>query len=381
MCVAPRVALTMTQMAHRVPGGTASSVRQLATALAATGKVELTGVLARGDLRHPASMLHPPGHPVPRALPPGMRAATLPLPVPVLYDAWARTGRPTIGSSAGAVDLVHVTVPLRVGIGGLPMVATVHDLFPLTRPDELTRRGAHLMAEGLAWVLRSARAVMVPSRTVAVACREFGVDDDVLTVVPWGATPVQVDPACVDAVRRRHGLIGPYVLFVGTIEPRKNLAGLFAAMAALDRSDLTLVLVGPDGWGPDLEQAHAAVACPVARLGNVPASDLAPLYAGASVFCFPSFEEGFGLPVLEAMAAGAPVVTSAGTATADVASDAALLVDPHDTAAMAAALSTVLDDPQVAAELSERGRRRAAEHSWHTTAELTLDVYRRVLAR
>jgi len=113
----------------------------------------------------------------------------------------------------------------------------------------------------------------------------------------------------------------------------------------------------------------------------VPAEDLPALYAGAAAFCFPSFEEGFGLPVLEAMAAGAPVVTSSGTATADVAGDAALLVDPRDVSGLAAALARVLDDPSLATALRSAGRQRAAEHRWSVAAAQTLDVYRSVLDR
>lgn len=378
MTVAPRVAITLTQAAHRVPGGTATSVLGLIDALAATGEVDLTAVLARGELRRPTSVLRPE---VPDGLAAGVRTATVPLPLPVLYDVWSRWGRPHVGGATGAVDLVHVTVPMRVGIGDLPMVATVHDLFPLTRPEDFTPRGTRLMGAGLRWVLQHARAVMVPSATVAAACVDHGVSESALSVVPWGATASPSEPARVEAVLGRHGLAGPYVLFVGTVEPRKNLAGLLGAMARLDRPELTLVVVGPTGWGDELDVAAAGLASPVARLGHVPAADLPALYAGAAAFCFPSFEEGFGLPVLEAMAAGAPVVTSAATATADVAGDAALLVDPRDTAGLADALARVLDDPSVATALRAAGLRRATRHSWTDTARRTLDVYRSVLDR
>lgn len=381
MTGAPRVALTLTQVAHRVPGGTATSVVRLAGALLGTGAVDLTAVLARGDLRHPASMLRGSGRVTAASLPPGLRTATTSLPLPLLYDAWARWGRPSVPSATGPVDLVHVTVPLRVGVADVPFVATVHDLFPLTRPDDFTTRGARLMRGGLEWVLQHARAVMVPSATVAAACVEHGVAPDDVSVVPWGSDPTPVDLHRVDAVRRRHGLVGPYVLFVGTVEPRKNLAGLLAAVARLDRPELTVAVVGPAGWGEELDVVAAGLASPVARLGHVPDDDLPGLYAGADVFCFPSFEEGFGLPVLEAMAAGAPVVTSATTATADVAGDAALLVDPCDTAALAAALAAVLDDPELADRLRSAGFARAAAHRWSAAAGATVDVYRRVLDR
>lgn len=377
MTTEPRVALTTTQTAHRVPGGTATSVLALLDALVDAGGVELTAVVAAGELRRPRSWFGRQGAELAR---PGLRVRSARLPVPLLYEAWARTGRPHV-AEPGSTDLVHVTVPMRVGVGEVPVVATVHDLFPLTRPEQLTPRGVRLMAPGLRWVLDTARAVMVPSATVRDECEAHGVPGDRLHVVPWGATPRRPDPAEVRAVRTRHGLTGPYVLFVGTVEPRKNLPGLLAAMAALDRPDLTLAVVGPAGWGDGIEDAAAALAGPVARLGHVPEGDLGPLYAGAAVVALPSFAEGFGLPVLEAMASGAPVVTSKGTATADVAGDAALLVDPHDTASLAAALARVLDDDALAARLVAAGRVRAAQHRWSDAAAATLAVYRSVLGR
>ena len=382
MSVRPRVALTLTQTAHRVPGGTATSLLQLAGALVVAGDVDMVGVVARGDLRRPSTLRAPDPSRRPAGWPDGLPVATLPLPLPLLYDAWARGRGPSVAAVAGGADLVHVTVPLRVGIGDAPMVATVHDLFPLTRPGEFSSRGARLMSSGLEWVLRCARVLMVPSPTVAAACVERGIEESRVTVVPWGAgTSLDApDPADLAAVRSRHGIVGPYVLFVGTIEPRKNLAGLVAALARVDRPDLTLVIAGPTGWGAGLDAAVTGLASPIARLGHVPTADLPALYAGAAVVGYPSFEEGFGLPVLEAMSVGAPVVTSVGTATEDVAGDAALLVDPHDPAGIADALVQILDDPALGARLGAAGRRRAAEYRWDRAAELTSQVYQQVLA-
>lgn len=378
MSVPPRVAVTLTQLAHRVPGGSATSVLQLLEALGRTGGVDLVGVLAAGDLRRPSSLHR-------RDLPSsahargatGLATATVPVPLPVLYDLWARTGRPRLERSTGPVDLVHVTVPMRVGVGATPVVATVHDLFPLTRPEDSSARGARLMAGGLEWIRDTARAVMVPSATVAQTCVEHGFREDRLAVVPWGATPDEPSSARVAEVLARHGLEHPFVLFVGTMEPRKNLSGLIEAMRQLDRPDVTLALVGPDGWGeaPDL----AGLATPVARLGTVPSDDLAALYAGADVVALASLEEGFGLPVLEAMASGAAVVTSAGTATEEVAADAALLVDPRSPEDLRDAIATVLDEPDVGARLRRAGVERAAQFDWGRAALATLDVYREVL--
>ena len=377
MTVVPRVAMTLTQVSHRVPGGTATSLCRLAAALSASGRVDLTSVLARGDLRRPRSMLHP-GPDASDMLDPAVRTATMGLPLPLLYDAWARTGRPTIRSAVGSIDLVHVTVPLRVGIGDSPMVATVHDVFPLSRSHEFTSRGARLMRDGLRWVLDQSRVVMVPSETVRAALIDQGVPEASTMVVPWGVAGRSVDAAQVAEVRRRHGLSGPYLLFVGTLEPRKNLRGLLEAVARLDRPDLTLAVVGPTGWG-DVMSGLATPASPVARLGHVSDQDLSALYAGAAAFCYPSFEEGFGLPVLEAMSAGTPVVTSSGTATEDAAGGAALLADPADPAAIASALTRVLDDVDLASQLRRAGLERAARRTWSESAELTLTAYRTAL--
>jgi glycosyltransferase involved in cell wall biosynthesis len=378
-----RVAVTLTQLSHRVPGGTATSVLRLAAALDELAAVRTVGVLARGDLRRPASVLRPALDVDPWRPPPGSVVTSLPL--PLLYDVWRHTGRPHVERATGPVDLVHVTVPMRVGVHATtPVVATVHDLFPLTRPQESTPRGARLMAAGLEWIRGTARAVMVPSRAVATACEAHGFAPDRLHVVPWG---VEVPDAAgrtqdrVDDVLRRHGLEHPYVLFVGTVEPRKNLAGLIRAMARLDRPGLTLALAGPAGWGGQLDGELAALASPVVRLGVVPDDDLGALYAGATVVCLPSHDEGFGLPVLEAMASGAAVVTSEVGATAEVAGDAAVLVDPADVASISQGLRTVLDDAACAARLRAAGLERAATSTWRRCAEQTLAVYGEVLGR
>jgi len=377
----PRVAITLTQCWHEVPGGTATSVQRLVDGLAPSDSVELVGVGPRGELRRPRSLWQegPPG-----PWRPPIELRRLPLPLPVLYDAWTRSGRPRITDTTGAVDLVHLTVPITPPSDDVPLVATVHDLFPLTRPEMMTGRGARLMSAGLQAVRDRAVRIMVPSRTVADDCERHGVDPERLRVVPWGVTPVDVDDRDVERVRRRYGLRGPYVLFVGTLEPRKNLAGLLQALVELSRPELTLVLVGPAGWGDAFGGSSGVgvgdVPAPVAALGHVPDEDLAALQHGAEVFCFPSLAEGFGLPVLEAMAAGAAVLTSSGTATAEVAGDAAALVDPTDPASIARTLGELLDDPDRRNELRRRGLERSRSFTWERAAEATLAVYREALA-
>jgi glycosyltransferase involved in cell wall biosynthesis len=224
--------------------------------------------------------------------------------------------------------------------------------------------------------------VLVPSEATAQECREAGFDPDILRVVPWGVTPPTVTDAEVAATAARYGLDDrPYVLFVGTVEPRKNLAGLTQAMALLAGRGVDLALVGPDGWNEDLaahiDVLHSA-GVRVHRLGFQPPDALPAIYAGAAAFCFPSLREGFGMPVLEAMACGAPVVTSAGTATAEVVGDAGLLIAPTAPADIALALERILDDPALAADLRARGRERAATFTWERTAALTAAAYAEV---
>lgn len=364
----PRVAVTVTQCWHRVPGGTATSVLDLLAALDAAGDVpELVAVAPRSG-RDPG-----PGWA------PAVPTVHLSLPIPVLYDAWTRLRRPSVESATGPVDLVHLTVPITPPRSPAPLVATVHDVLPLSDPGWFTGRGARLMRRGLEVVRDEAALVMVPSRATAEAAAAHGFDDDRLRVVPWGSTPVDVDVAAVASARARHGLSGPYVLFVGTTEPRKGLEVLGEAMVRLARAEVTLALAGPVGWGDADRGALDAVPGPVVRLGFVPRADLPALQRGAAVSVVPSLAEGFGLPALEALAAGAALVTTSGTACAEVAGDAAVLVPPGDVAALADAIGALLDDPGRAEALRAGGPARAAHFDWGRTASAVAAVYREVL--
>ena len=188
--------------------------------------------------------------------------------------------------------------------------------------------------------------------------------------MPLGVEVEPAPPADVARVRRLYDLPDEYLLFVGTVEPRKNLRGLVAAIALLDDPP-PLVVAGADGWG-DIGLDAAGTAS-VRFLGFVPSDDLNALYGGAHVFCYPSEREGYGLPVLEAMAQGVPVVTSVGTATEETAGSAAVLVEPSDPADIARGIDEAI---RRRAELSAKGVARAHKRSWSTTAALTAAVYR-----
>ena len=317
---------------------------------------------------------------VPAPFRPPIPVCHLPLPRLALYEAWHALRWPAVERATGPVDVVHAT-GVAVPPTRAPLIMTIHDLAFLADPSMATKHGNRFFRRGTELARREAKLVLVPSEATAAECRAAGFDPERLRIVPWGTTPVEVAAEEVDAARRRLGLTRPYVLFVGTIEPRKNLAGLLGAMASLAGRQVDLVLVGPDGWNEDLDarlRVLDGTGITVHRLGFLAPSDLSPLYAGAAVFCFPSIREGFGMPVLDAMGHGAPVVTSAGTATEEVAGDAGLLVDPHDQAAIGVALAKVLDDPVLADHLRARGRARAAEFTWDRTAALTAAAYAEV---
>lgn len=353
----PRVAVTLEQCWHAVPGGTATSALATTAALDRRDDVELIGVSARH------------GGPPPAPFVPPIDLRSLRLPRLALYESWHVLRRPAVQSATGSVDAIWVTggaVPPR----SAPMVVTIHDLAFLHRPEHFTAKGRRFFRQATDCARRDADLVLCPSQVTADDCAEHGFATDRLRVVPWGVDQQRADDGQVAAVAGRHGLDRPYVLSVGTAEPRKNLAAVFAAFALLGREDVDLVVVGPDGWGEDVVALAGSVPRERVRLlGFVPSGDLPGLYAGAAAFCYPSLFEGFGLPVLEAMAQGTAVVTSAGTSMAEVGGDAVVLVEPTDHTALAAAVGDLLDDPAEAARLGAAARARAETFTWDRTAE------------
>ena len=362
-----RIAVTLEQCWHRVPGGTASAALEAVRALQSHDDLELVGVSAR-HRRPPRAPWTPP-----------IPVRSLPLPRLALYESWHRLRRPAVQRATGPVDAVYVT-GMAMPPPTAPLVVTVHDLSFLRDPLESTRHGRRFFERSIELARSDATLVTCPSQATIDDCVEQGFKRDTLRLVPWGIDAPRAEPAEVERARATYHLSLPYVLWVGTIEPRKNLPTLLDAFRRLDRHGLELVLIGPKGWNEDLEAHLGSAAGRVRVLGFVPEADKRALYAGAEVFCLPSLREGFGLPVLEAMAQGTPVVTSYGTATAEAAGDAAVLVDPHDAPALAAALAEVLDAPERAAALREASLRRAAELPWSRTADLLEAVFREATA-
>jgi glycosyltransferase involved in cell wall biosynthesis len=349
-----RVAYTLEQLWHRVPGGTAMAALRVAEALGGRDDVTLHGVAGRHRALPPSPWTPP------------IAVETLPLTSPLLYDAWLRLGWPRVESVVPDADVVHATTAIPCPTRR-PLVVTIHDLAWRHDPSQFTRRGVHVFTRSLALTRRHAALVLCSSEATRADCSAAGLDDERLRVVPLGVEPIEVTSDDVQRVRALHGLPAEYLLFVGTVEPRKNLGRLVAALAQV-RDAPPLVVAGVAGWGDAPSSGET-----VRFLGFVDERDKAALYAGAAALCYPSEREGFGMPVLEAMAQGAPVLTSRGTATEEAAGGAAVLVDPFVVDDIARGVVEVLERRD---ELADAGRRRAAEMTWHRTAEATLAAYR-----
>ncbi|MHC4548573.1 MAG: glycosyltransferase family 4 protein [Planctomycetota bacterium] len=309
----------------------------------------------------------------PRRAPAGTRLVAWRVPRRVM-DALGALGLLPADRAVGGCDLFHQTnfVPARVG-RRTPQVMTVPDLAFLRDPTCHTARAAEALTRVVTRAARRCAAFLVPSEATARDCEEYlGVTRDRLHLTPLG-----VDPSFFAAAPA--AAAPPYLLAVGTLEPRKNHLRLIRAFGRL-QTDAELRIVGRRGWlCDDVEQAVARTPR-VALLGQVPEPQLRSLLAGARALAYPSLLEGFGLPVLEAMAAGKPVLTSDREPLRSVAGNAALLVDPEDEEALAGGLDRLLHDPELRERLARRGPARAREFTWEACARATVEAYRAVLA-
>ncbi|WP_223145025.1 glycosyltransferase family 4 protein [Actinotalea subterranea] len=361
----PRLAVAMTveQCWQRVPGGSATYILELARALAERDDVTVTGISA-AHRDPPRPELAPP---VP------VRASRLPR--YALYRAWNAAGHPRAEGLVPGADVVHATT-WAIPATRKPLVVTVHDVAFLRDPEHFTPRGVRFFTRALDRTRDEAAAVVVPSEATADDCVAAGIERSRVHVLPHGAPAWSVTPQDVERARQRFDLPQRYVLWCGTLEPRKNLGVLLDAFALVAEADpdVHLVLVGPPGWGEAQPRPQGPWASRVHHTGRVAHGDLAALYAAASAFCFPSIWEGFGLPALEAMTMGTPVVTSRGTSMAEVVGDTGVLVDAQDPADVAAGLVRALG-PE-GPELGAAGRARAAGYTWAASAEGHVRAYR-----
>jgi glycosyltransferase involved in cell wall biosynthesis len=253
----------------------------------------------------------------------------------------------------------------------VPTALNVFDMIAWEAPESAQRRAARIERATIRHALRRAAWVFCNSTSTKddLTSRFPGVESR-SSVVPLAAGKSPAAKSSAEEVRRRYGLEQPFVLSTGTLEPRKNLQRLIVAFAGLPdelRKGHSLVVVGPRGW-EDSEIVRDAKAEGVRLLGHVPDEDLAALYRLCTVFCYPSLYEGFGLPVLEAMQAGAPVVTSSVSSLPEVGGDAGRYVDPQSTDEIREALAELLASEPERRALADRGRAQAARFSWERTA-------------
>jgi glycosyltransferase involved in cell wall biosynthesis len=286
------------------------------------------------------------------------------------------------------VDLLHVqyTAP---PFAPCPVVATIHDLSFEHLPDTFKRRSrAQLRLTVRRTARRAAQIITISEHSKRDIVETYRVAPERVSVT-YLAAPSHFrfveDERELRRVRQLYGIEGDYILAVGSVQPRKNLARLVRAYSDLRRSRAQaklprLVVVGKLAWLYE-ETLRAVEECGVREdvtfTGYVAEADLPALYSGARCFVYPSFFEGFGLPPLEAMRCGTPVLVSDRTSLPEVVGDAGLLVDPFDTDAISAALARLIDDDELRRQLRERGLARAARFDWRETARRTLEVYQR----
>jgi glycosyltransferase involved in cell wall biosynthesis len=311
-----------------------------------------------------------------------LRRSHLPTHRPPVRILWEQVLQPRAASRAG-VDLLHGPAFVGPLTSDCPFVITVHDLSFLFYPQgfrPLNRIYLQFLTQLSA--RRARRVIAVSHSTKRDLVQHYGLPPDKVDVIHNGVDasfrPLPTDQ--VAEFRSRSRLPGRFVLFVGTLEPRKNVAGLIEAYARLPKERPPLLLVGGKGWLYDDIFARVEalnLSDEVHFVGYVPAEDLPYWYNAAELFVYPSLYEGFGLPPLEAMACGTAVITSTASSLPEVVGEAGLLVDPAEPAALARAMEQVLSDRELRETVRAAGRVRAQGFSWERTARCTVDSYRR----
>ena len=293
------------------------------------------------------------------------------------------TPLPVLDWATRGADVFHCSGLTRHPPRRPRLTATIHDMTCWLMPE--LHAAANLRADrSFEGILRRADSLIaVSASTKADAVRVLGLRPEKIAVIHSGIAEPFFDPSAeaIDAVRARYGLNRPFVLFIGTIEPRKNIDMLldaFAALPASVRQEFELVVAGPMGWASAETAARVRSVRGVRYLGYIPEPDIAPLTAAATVFAYPSLYEGFGFPVAQAMAAGTPVIASNVSSLPEITGDAALLIDPRSLAELRDALSRLLLSPTLRTELAARGRERARAFRWEACAAQSLLFFREV---
>jgi len=316
-----------------------------------------------------------------------LRHRHVPVPTRLAYRMWETVHWPPVDTLLHGVDVYHATNFFLPPTASAKRVLTIHDLTFLAAPHLCSPKIVGPFSRSIGRFAQEADAILAYSESTARdIVAHLGVSPEKVTVAPLAVDedfqPLR-RPDAEEYVRRHYEVRSPYVLFVGTIEPRKNVPLLLRAFSKI-RHEVPhqLVLAGATGWNP--QQFHRALLevnlqDRVVQTGYVKNhAELAAFYSAADLFAFPSFYEGFGLPVLEAMTCGCPVIAADNSAIPEVTGADAVLLPAGDTDAWAEAMNALLHDPARRDALSEAGRRRAALFSWHDCAARTAGVYRSV---
>ena len=294
-----------------------------------------------------------------------------------------RFGLPLLDWISGAPDVFHASVLVRRPPRRPKLTATIHDLTAFLMPE--LHPGANLAAEqGFAHLARRADALIAVSEaTRRDAVRVFGIPEEKITVIHSGIPHLYFTPGdtLIEAARLKYGLRRPFVLFVGTIEPRKNVDLLLEAFESLPvalRQHWDLVIAGSPGWASSHTMKRLHRDAKVRYLGYVPEALLPGLTAAATIFVYPSLYEGFGFPVAQAMAAGVPVITSNVSAMPEIAGEAALLIDPRSQNDLHHALTRLMTTEDLRSVLAASGRQRAEQFHWENCAAQSIEFFRKV---